>query len=62
MSWMVVAWLVLLGVITTCVIVKVTRWYELLFIGSFGFLTATLLAGVTTPGGLAFENLWGAIF
>lgn len=62
MPWMVVAWLVLTGVIATCVLVKVTRWYELLFIGAWGFLTAALLAGVTTPGGLAFQSLWKAVF
>lgn len=62
MPWMVVVWLILLGIIGACVFVKVTRWYELLFIGSWGFLTAALLAGVTTPDGLAFEKLWEAVF
>ena len=52
----------LFGAVIVLIWTKVTRWYELLILGGFGFLLGAVFAGARTFTSLSFESLWSAVF
>ncbi|WP_431897971.1 hypothetical protein [Nonomuraea sp. bgisy101] len=62
MNWLMGTWLALFGAIAALVWAKVTKWYELLLLGSFGLMTGALAAGARSWKGVSFSTLWEAFF
>ncbi len=59
---MTLALVLLTGIVVTLMVVKVTRWYELLVLGGWGILIGAALSGTASFSGMSLDKLWNVIF
>ncbi|MFI6510169.1 hypothetical protein ACIBCT_21400 [Streptosporangium sp. NPDC050855] len=52
----------LAGAVVVLLWTKVTRWYELVILGGFGFLLGGVCAGARTFDNMSLASVWSAVF